>query len=89
MADKRKMLLLHNFETGKEIWCDPDEIILMELLAALPADPAFRTEAISARTKVVVRTGKDASETLLVIQHPGQIAGSGSWGIAQPATAGR
>jgi hypothetical protein len=94
-AIKRKMLLLHHFETGKEIWQDADLIVTAELVATQPPNPPFRTEEIPEHTRLTVRTGNGPHHIgtyLLVKQHPGEIAGSGHWELAQaglPVTAGR
>ncbi len=87
---KRKMLLLHDSETGKELWVDPNAIVVAHLVATQPPNPPFRTEEIPEHTRLLIRTGNGPQHVgayLLVKQHPGRIAGSSHWEIAHPLSA--
>ncbi|GAG02190.1 unnamed protein product, partial [marine sediment metagenome] len=86
-TEKRKMLLLHHYETGAEIWCDPDVIGVLERLESQPKTGTC-PEGIAARTRVWCRSSESVgfssmtcAPNLLVSELPGEIAAHARWAI--------
>lgn len=78
-TEKRKMLLLHHYKTGAEIWCDPNLIGVLEQLQAEPKS-GFSPEGIPPRTRVWCNCGESAPN-LMVSELPGEIAAHARWAI--------
>lgn len=69
MSATTKMIPLHDYKTGAEIWVDANSIISAEAL------PASRDPEIKARAKVIVGN----RDIMLVSETPGAIAAMGQW----------